>query len=70
MAQLYTVTGQRRTSALDNSGHFIDVVEITFTTPSGDVGTLRVNANDYMNLDSVRGKLEELAQQMENIRNL
>ena len=70
MAALYTVTGQRPTTVLGIGGHFQDVVEITFQTLSGDVGTLRVNANDYKNLDYVKQKLDELAGQMEAIRGL
>lgn len=70
MADTYTVLAQRRTSALDASQHFVDVVEITFQIPSGDVGTLRLNANDYMNLDTVRERLAALAQQMIAVRNL
>jgi len=70
MADNYTVTGQRPTSVLDAAGHFVDVVEITFRTKSGDTGTLRIPVADYQNPDTVKGQLDALAAQMEYVRKL
>lgn len=70
MAENYTVVGQRPTSVLAPGGGFTDVVEITFTTKSGDNGTLRLSAADYMNKDLVKQKLQDLADHMEYVHNL
>lgn len=70
MADNYSVVGQRPTSILGPGGQFQDVIEITFVTPSGQQGTLRVSAHDYMNLDYVKNKLNELASHMEAVQNL
>lgn len=70
MAANYKVLTQRRTTALTNGGQFVDVVEITFEVPGGDVGTARINAADYMNIDTVHEQLDALASQMIRVRNL
>lgn len=70
MAENYVVVGQRPTSVLTPGGGFADVVEINFTTKSGDHGTLRLSAADYANKDLVKQKLDDLAAHMEYVRNL
>lgn len=47
MAADYTIIDQRQTTSLSPAGRFIDVVEVTFQTRDGDVGTVTVPLGEH-----------------------
>ena len=68
MADKWTVIGQRQTTALDATGSFVQVVEVTFQTEAGHVGRVNIPVDRYgvetarTAIDAYADKLDAVAQ--------
>lgn len=70
MADTYDVTGQRRTTIVNDAGAVEDAVEITFKTkPNGTESMITVPASRY-SVDEVRTELEAAAATIEGVHSL
>lgn len=69
MASAYSIIGQRQTTQLDPTGRPIDVMEITWQTIDGDVGSLRLPLDRYAP-EVVRAEVEARIADMMEVRRL
>lgn len=69
MAQLYTVTNIRRVTRMLANGNFVEVMEVSFTTPSGVASSIDVPLEHFL-VDQVRELLEAEARKIEAIMKL
>lgn len=69
MAETWTVTGQRATTALDGTGQFTPSVEVSFRTATGTVGRITVPVSQYK-ADHVRDLIDAWVAESDAIANL
>ena len=69
MAQDYRITNQRQTTALSSAGQFQDVIEVTFETTHGTVGSVRVTVAIY-SADNVAKAVQDRVDQLNAVAQL
>lgn len=69
MADAWKVTNQRQTTALSSGGTFQDVMEVTFQTTSGTVGSVRIPVNQY-SPDAVKTAIDARVAQIDAVHAL
>lgn len=65
----YTITGQELTEELQPDGRFVDTWRITYTTPSGVVGFVRVPNAQY-DVDRIDALIRANVAQVEQVHAL
>lgn len=69
MAEGYRVVGQQQRTTLDPAGHFVEVVEVTFTTDHGVTQSITVPVARY-NVATVKQMIEERLAHIDAIHTL
>ena len=67
--QLYSVISQRQILDGDETGRYVEVVEVSFRTASGAVGSVKVPVSNYR-ADIVREAIEARVVELETVAGL
>lgn len=69
MADTYHITNQKQSTALAPGGSFQDVMNVTFETASGTVGTVKIPLTQY-SADAVKAAVEARVSEIDKVNAL